>query len=79
MLKSLVCFIFIAGAPSRIIFISRIFFLAKPLRPYIPLRSLGALCAFARGRNIMRAILSSCGNLSRQAAKIAKRIIPKEF
>ena len=39
-------------------------------------RSLCALRAFARGRNSIRAILSSCGNLSRQAAKIAKHFLP---
>ena len=96
MVKSLACFIFIAGVYSRIIFISRIYFLAKPqraLRPTYPQRSLGVLRAFARAsflsgiflaklsrslrgsfrrnlcvlrafareRNSMRAILSSCG------------------
>ena len=105
MLKSLACFIFIAGLFSRMIFsrqaakvakelfqrnlsVLRAFARASLIAEYFfspsrkdrkdlhTLRSLCVLCDFAREKNSIRAILSSCGNLSRQAAKIAKHFLP---
>ena len=67
MLKSLACFIFIAGLFSRMIFSRQATKGAKELFR----RNLCVLCALARAS-------LTAGYFSRQAAKIAKRIIPKE-
>lgn len=74
MLKSLACFIFIAGLFSRMIFSRQAAKVAKELFR----RNLCVPCAFAREKNNMRAILSSYGINFSPSRKGRKGIIPKE-